>query len=285
MSTDPLRDRLQPHLPSEIINIETSSASSGSPCFIVQTTQQKYFVKTNALHPSALDCEETGLNEMRRYFKNTPEVIFADRNLLVIDYIESHAPSTQYWQNLARGLAQMHQQRHSHFGLDQDNWIGASEQKNTLTPAESWGDFFWYNRLQFKLEQLQQKKAYQIGPAQKEKLKKVCLSELNNIATHPSPLHGDLWSGNVLCGPDDSAWLIDPAFYYGDREADIAMTQCFGGFPPVFYETYQQEYPLDSGFEKRRHIYNLYHMLNHFVIFGESYRPSVETIISLVMAD
>ncbi len=96
----------------------------------------------------------------------------------------------------------------------------------------------------------------------------------------PSLLHGDLWSGNVMCGPDGKAMLIDPACYVGHAEADLAMTELFGGFPPEFYDAYREARPLQPGYENRRDLYNLYQLLNHLNLFGPTYLGPVLSIVS-----
>ena len=96
----------------------------------------------------------------------------------------------------------------------------------------------------------------------------------------PSLIHGDLWSGNAVCGPDGKAWILDPAAYVGHFEAELAMTELFGGFPTAFYEAYREVNPIDSGYRDRRDLYNLYHLLNHLNLFGGSYLSSVRQILS-----
>ena len=96
---------------------------------------------------------------------------------------------------------------------------------------------------------------------------------------YPSLLHGDLWAGNVITGNDGRAWLIDPAVYVGHAEADIAMTELFGGFPPAFYDAYQERIPLQPGYERRRDVYNLYHLVNHLNMFGRMYLSEVKRIV------
>jgi fructosamine-3-kinase len=95
----------------------------------------------------------------------------------------------------------------------------------------------------------------------------------------PSLLHGDLWSGNLMTGFSGEPVLIDPAVYHGHREADLAMTELFGGFDRRFYAAYAEAFPLDPGYEERRDIYNLYHLLNHLNLFGRSYEAQVSAIL------
>ena len=78
--------------------------------------------------------------------------------------------------------------------------------------------------------------------------------------------------------------IFDPAVYYGDREADLAMTELFGGFPARFYDAYNEAFPLPAGYETRRHFYNLYHLLNHLNIFGAGYLAQVERTLDLLHA-
>lgn len=106
------------------------------------------------------------------------------------------------------------------------------------------------------------------------------LDEILVEPEHPSLLHGDLWGGNVIAGNDGRAWLIDPAVYVGHAEADLAMTELFGGFPPAFYDAYKEVAPLRPGYERRRDVYNLYHILNHLNLFGRMYLPEVRHMIS-----
>lgn len=101
----------------------------------------------------------------------------------------------------------------------------------------------------------------------------------------PSLLHGDLWSGNYDYDDHGNPVLFDPAVYYGDRETDIAMTELFGGFPADFYSAYRYNYPLDSGYNIRKHVYNLYHILNHLNLFGGSYRHQAEHTINSLLAE
>ena len=119
-------------------------------------------------------------------------------------------------------------------------------------------------------------------PARRARLLERLLKRLPDLLPHdppPSLLHGDLWGGNWLALADGRAALIDPATYFGDRETDLAMTRLFEGFPPRFYDAYNAEWPLESGATERFPIYNLYHLMNHLLLFGERYGPNVDRLL------
>ena len=161
------------------------------------------------------------------------------------------------------------------YGFPQNNFIGARPQNNTW--SDSWITFFRDQRL---APQFRDADSY-FTPADREKITKL-LDNLDRFLVepeHPSLLHGDLWAGNVMCGPDGKAMLIDPACYIGHREADLAMTQLFGGFPQAFYEEYKKAAPLQPGYEERRDLYNLYQLLNHLNLFGPTYLGPVLSIV------
>ena len=145
------------------------------------------------------------------------------------------------------------------------------------TPHESWITFFRDCRL---LPQLQAASRF-FDAADFRKITWL-LDHLADFLTEPdcpSLLHGDLWAGNVMTGNDKRAWLIDPAVSVGHAEADIAMTELFGGFPAAFYGAYQEAGILQPDYRQRRDLYNLYHLLNHLNMFGGGYLPSVKRIV------
>jgi fructosamine-3-kinase len=171
------------------------------------------------------------------------------------------------WPAMGRMLAQLHRKTNDRFGWGQNNWIGLSPQKNAW--RENWGDFFSEFRLKPQLERAGLSLDFFPGKL------------LQGHTPGPSLLHGDLWSGNVGFTPEGPV-IFDPAVYYGDREADLAMTELFGGFPAEFYEAYKAEYPLEGGYSARKHLYNLYHLLNHLNLFGSGYRAQVERTLGLL---
>lgn len=202
-------------------------------------------------------------------------------SFLLMDFLEEGQRRADYWEVLAQELAAMHRADTAafaaggHYGFMQDNYIGASVQENA--PKESWICFFRDCRLK---PQLARASGY-FDAALKKKAARLLelLPELLAEPEHPSLLHGDLWSGNVITGHDGKAWLIDPAAYVGHAEADLAMTELFGGFSRRFYAAYREAAPLQEGYERRRDLYNLYHMLNHLNLFGHTYLGAVRRII------
>ncbi|HAH62093.1 MAG TPA: fructosamine kinase, partial [Treponema sp.] len=202
-------------------------------------------------------------------------------SFLLLEYVESRGRIESYWETFGRELAELHKADCSDlvhggkFGFVQDNYIGATEQINRV--RGTWVDFYRDCRL---VPQFRRASRY-FDDAVQAKITKL-LDRLDSYIAEPerpSLLHGDLWSGNVLCGPDGKAWLIDPACYCGSREADIAMTQLFGDFPEEFYKAYNEVNRLQPGYEDRRDMYNLYQLLNHLNLFGETYLEPVCSIL------
>lgn len=202
-------------------------------------------------------------------------------SFLLMEWIESGHRFADYWETFARQLAAMHQASTADlvpggkYGFAHDNFIGAGRQVNT--PQDHWISFFRDCRLTPQFEDA----ASYFTTADQKRISRL-LEHLEDILVepeHPALLHGDLWSGNVMPGTDGKAWLIDPAVYVGHPEADLAMTELFGGFPPSFYRTYREAADLQPGYEYRRDLYNLYQLLNHLNLFGSSYLPSVRRIV------
>jgi len=225
-------------------------------------------------------------------------------SFLLLEFINSTNRCKNYWETFAQELAAMHNANTkdfvtkldadqpdasvpttnptdstapvpAQFGFYRDNFIGATAQKNT--PDISWCSFFRDCRL---VPQFRAADSY-FTPENRSKITKL-LDNLDKFLIepeHPSLLHGDLWNGNVMADSDGKALLIDPACYTGHREADLAMTELFGGFPPKFYEAYREAAPLQTGYKDRRDLYNLYQLLNHLNLFGSAYLEPVLNII------
>ncbi len=180
-------------------------------------------------------------------------------------------------EQLGQQLARLHQHTARQFGWHRDNTIGSTPQNNPW--HSDWIDFFRDQRLIFQLEL-----ARDAGIGSATFQRGMRLAELldNFFSDYPpvaSVLHGDLWSGNVGADQAGNPVIFDPAVYYGDREADLAMTELFGGFGNRFFEAYNEVFPIDPGYPRRKTLYNLYHILNHFNLFGGGYGQQADSMI------
>jgi fructosamine-3-kinase len=248
----------------------------------VETGHSRYFIKWNPRPlPGMFDVEARGLRLLHAANAvQTPAVIAVidQPPALLLEWIDSRGSKSDASEALGRLLAQQHRVLGASFGLDHDNYIGSNPQINQ--PAARWIDFYRDRRLGAQMElarsngHLNPKRARQI-----ERLMS-CLGEwIDEANCAPSLLHGDLWGGNTMTGPHGEPVLIDPAVYYGDREAEIAFTELFGGFSSKFYAAYHEAWPLMPGYDVRRDLYNLYHLFNHLNLFGEGYGGSVDAIL------
>ncbi|MBO7708834.1 MAG: fructosamine kinase family protein [Lachnospiraceae bacterium] len=245
------------------------------------------FLKENTRsNCGSFEAEKRGLAAIKQTDTvRVPEVIGAgvagDSSYLMMEYLRAAAPKRDYWERFGRGLAGMHMAETSNwtpggrYGFAEDNYIGSGKQRNDV--KEDWVPFF----REYRLRPLFQKVSHYFN-ASERKAAQSLLDHLDEYLTEPafpSLLHGDLWGGNFVTGPDGQAWLIDPAVYVGHAEADLAMTELFGGFAPAFYDAYREVNPIMPGYADRRDLYNLYHLLNHLNLFGRSYFGSVMQIV------
>jgi fructosamine-3-kinase len=177
----------------------------------------------------------------------------------------------------------MHRITRPAFGWVRDNTIGSTPQINT--PADDWIGFWRDRRLRFQLELAVRNGAGGSLQAGGERL----LDEFPRLFSSYTPvaslLHGDLWGGNQAYTRAGEPAIYDPAVYYGDRETDIAMTELFGGFGRDFYAAYREHYPLDEGYAVRRRLYNLYHVLNHFNMFGGGYLSQARGMLDSLLSE
>lgn len=222
--------------------------------------------------------ESQGLKEIEQtQIIKVPEVLslgsFEDQSFLLMRFIESRNADQTDFENLGRGLAEMHQISSENFGFKTDNFIGLLPQKNE--PRNNWSDFYAENRLFPQLRLAVKKKLLSPHEIPDNKL---LLDGLRSLidTSKPSLLHGDLWAGNYLIALNGTPYLIDPAVYYGHREADLAMSRLFGGFDEAFYLAYYEIWPQEPGENERIKIYQLYHLLVHLNLFGLGYKASVK---------
>ncbi len=245
-----------------------------------------YFVKlNNASQESMFVAEAKGLEQMfATKTIRVPQPICwgtaANSSYLVLEWLElGGSGGDKPWEEMGRQLAAMHQRgRADRFGWERNNTIGSTPQINTWTA--NWGDFFAEHRIGYQL-----KLAKRRGRNFPDTAKVVAAvkQSLAGISPQPALVHGDLWRGNAGVTSGGEPVIFDPATYYGDREVDLAMTELFGSFPPAFYRGYHQVWQLNEGYQQRKSLYNLYHILNHFNLFGGGYGSQANYIIQQIL--
>jgi len=180
-------------------------------------------------------------------------------------------------------IRRMRRRRNPAYGWYRPNTIGATPQDNTC--CDNWVRFWQQNRLQFQLDLAARNGAGGRLLSQGERLLVELPALFGSYLPEASLLHGDLWSGNYAYLQSGEPTLFDPAVYYGDREADLAMTELFGGFGADFYAAYNNAWPLDSGYRTRKTLYNLYHILNHYNMFGSGYLGQAQRMLDSLMSE
>ncbi len=199
---------------------------------------------------------------------------------ILLEWIDetAHADRRAAGETLGQQLAALHRVTAPAYGWAQSNYIGLAPQLNTWTG--SWTRFWAEQRLGAQMDLLQRAGRLVAQRAQRLERMIVRLPEwIDDGAVQPSLLHGDLWGGNWLITADNTPVLIDPAAYYGDREAELAMCHLFGGFPSHFFHAYDEAWPPALGRDERIPLYQLYHLLNHLLGFGESYGIQVDRVL------
>lgn len=196
-----------------------------------------------------------------------PEIYSAKSNYTVFEYISKSSVSVN-WQKFGEALAKMHfTSTKSKYGNDYINYLGDTLQENNWN--QSWGEFFWTKRIESLLNKIKAKNSNSdlntFFAAKNKIVDTIGISEES-----PSFIHGDLWSGNFIPSGDET-YLIDPAGYYAHREMEFGMITLFGGFDQEFFDAYQSVYPFEQGHEQRIKYYKMYHLLNHFLLFGGAY--------------
>ncbi|MSQ91567.1 MAG: fructosamine kinase family protein [Gammaproteobacteria bacterium] len=257
-------------------------------CLRWQTSQGPVFVKSTLLARRAmLDAEVDSLERLRQAGALRVPALLAigstdTEAFLVLEWLDLVEPDAASEERFGEALAWQHRIRGPDYGLERDNFIGATPQPNR--PMDDWAAFWRERRLLYQLELAAS--SGHTGRLQDRGRRLLEMMDVFFASYRPaaSLLHGDLWSGNRGALADGTPVVFDPAVYYGDREADIAMTCLFHGFGPRFYSAYAATWPLDQAAGTRRALYNLYHVLNHLNLFGGSYRKKAEGLIDRLLA-
>jgi len=248
----------------------------------------RFFVKVGTPEQRArLRAEARGLEALRATGAvRVPQMWLvggeARHYFLMLEYLELQPGDSAAHARLGRELAALHRHTAEYYGFERDNFIGATPQINVQ--QNEWPAFWREARLLPQLK-LAQREAGARGFVEQGLLLAEKLPQLfSGYTPRPSLLHGDLWPGNVGFVAGGEPVLYDPAAYYGDREAELAMTEMFGGLPPAFHAAYHEAWALDAGYVVRKGLYKLYHLLNHYNLFGESYAEAVRAQTAALLA-
>ncbi len=237
-----------------------------------------FFLKTNSNAPADMFAREfEGLQALQ--FDNglrVPQPFLHGPHFLLLEDLDPGVRPKDYWPVFGRQLAALHSHTQDRFGFAHDNYIGSTPQPNPWT--EDGYHFFGEQRLLFQARLARQRGL--LNQKEVSLVEQIAQRLPELVPAQPASLiHGDLWSGNAIANSQGQPAVIDPAAHYGWAEAELGMTALFGGFPPAFYQAYLEARSLESGFQERFPIYNLYHLLNHLNLFGGGYYGQVISIL------
>ena len=286
MLPDDVRARVEAHLGSAILAASAVGGGCISHATRIRTVRGEWLVKWGRGEVGrTFTAEAAGLEVLHRAASPLiiPKPVLWDAatddqaGFILMAWIESGGRGAEFWEAFGRGLSDLHRFKSDRFGFQIDNYIGRLPQRNDW--EDSWPEFFRSRRIEPQVALAVDRGRW--DSSWSEPLDRLYgrLSDLLPPDPEPSILHGDLWSGNFMVDSKGRPVLVDPASYFGHREADLAMTELFGGFDQRFYAAYKEAWPLDSGYEERRDLYNLYHLINHLNHFGGGYAGSVESIL------
>jgi protein-ribulosamine 3-kinase len=265
-----------------IKNISDLSGGCISKALKAETSSGIFFIKWNADADIKLfETEAKGLHLLKDTRAiDIPHVFTYGRAenfiYLILGFIDPASQKYNYWEDFGQSLSTLHKLTGESYGLDFDNYIGSLPQRNKR--SNDWITFFINERLNPQLQlAIKNGKVKNSLANDFESLYKK-LPHILHIEK-PSLLHGDLWSGNVMVNNEGFVSLVDPAVYFGNREAEIAFTKLFGGFDEAFYESYMENFPFEKDYEERFDIYNLYPLLVHVNLFGGEYIYDVKNAL------
>ncbi len=284
--TKNIQVKIEDLLKDNIISDNSISGGCISDARMLKLSSGKHvFLKSDSEKTELFKKEANGLRELKRANAiRVPEVLLVDDNFILTEFIGQNRIEKNFFSNFGHKFAMMHKFTNETFGFYEDNFIGSNPQINSAkdTEAKNWVEFYFNKRLLYQYK-LAEKNGYATSELREgiSKLENKISDILKGSEEKPSVLHGDLWSGNFISDENGQACIIDPAVYYGHREADLAMTKLFGGFDQDFYKAYNETYPLPEGYSYRENIYKLYHVMNHLNLFGRGYYSQA---ISLIMS-
>ena len=271
------------------LGIEATSAhlkriggGDSHPAAHLESGDRQWFIKWNTA--DRLDQFEAELDALRRLSVDggptLPVGIAAGSNgtqaWLITEWLDfqprGDAPA------LGRRLARLHRESQEQFGWPAGNHLGATRQDNR--PHGSWPEFWWSRRLAPQVD-LARGSGLTLGVD--DETLRAASAQLLRHNPCPALVHGDLWGGNHAYLTDGSPAIFDPAPYFGDRETDLAMMRLFGGFDPLVFEAYESAWPLPPGASERLSLYQLYHLLNHYNLFGSGWADRVVQALSTVL--
>ncbi len=274
--------------PFEADGAQSIGGGSINTAWRLETSEGPVFLKTNARGVCDMFAAEAeGLQELTvAECVRVPGVISYGVNgehaWIAMEWIDQATDRGRAEVAFGERLAHQHRVTAARFGWHRDNTIGSTPQRNGW--SDDWIEFLASERLGFQLGL-----ALAAGHGSLERDGCRLLESLplfyEDRTPIPSLLHGDLWSGNWAADDSGEPFMYDPAVYFGDREADIAMTRLFGGFGADFYAAYEAVWPLDPGSQLRTELYNLYHVLNHLNLFGGSYLAQAEGMLHRLLAE
>jgi len=285
ISDEKIKTRIENKLGQKIKIMSSLSGGCISDAYKLTTSEgSNYLLKYHSgISNDMFEKEANGLKELAKPNAiRIPNVLSFDKDYILLEFITSGSKKKNFFEDFGRRFAEMHKYTANEYGFYEDNYIGSNPQKNIPNEIEktSWVSFYLNKRILFQL-QLAEKLGNSTSELRKgiSKLEEKIVTIIGGSNEKPSLLHGDLWGGNYMVDENGDAVLIDPAVYYGHREADLGMTKLFGGFGSEFYKAYHETFPLDDGYEYRENIYKLYHVLNHLNLFGGGYYSQAISLI------
>lgn len=272
-----LTQQIENSLGNNIKSVQPVTGGCINSCYqLTLLNDRQFFLKTHDTVAS-FPTEAAGLNAINTQVTGfAPEVILVDDNYLLLEFLETAPACNSFYIQLGKNLAQLHQKTNQHFGFEHDNYCGKTIQINKY--CEDGYEFFINHRILYQTKLAYDNQLLDLDLVRK--INHLCKKLETLIPPMPAVLlHGDLWSGNVLSSTQ-GAKIVDPACYYGWAEADMAMTCLFGDFANAFYKSYEAASGIDSSWRSRAPLYNLYHLLNHLNLFGNSYAQSVKSVVN-----